>query len=246
MHLLKTAALSIGSLLLTAGTASADGTWSVGAFAGVTVDYYIGGDRSDIGVGPFLAYDTERLHLGFDGASYNFIARPDLTVGAGLSLRAEPDFPGGALFSGLDRGTAVEAGVFARQSLGESGYIGGGLRRDISSEHGGYEADLHVGTQFALGRVGVDASIGGKFRDGDLNHYLVGVSASEANGDRSAYDPGSSFIPYVGLTASVPLSDKVTLVGAASYEHLGSTYEDSPLVERNKTGSLGVGLVYQF
>lgn len=247
MKFFRNIALSTGGLLaLTTLPAGAEGTWSIGAFAGFTVDYYVGGDSTDGGLAPFLAYDTERLHIGFDGLSYKLISSPDLTFGTALSLRADPDFPDGALFDGLDRDTAIEAGLFARYAVGSSGYVGGGFMHDVSSEHSGYEADLHIGTEFGLGSVGIDLSLGGLFRDGDLNQYLIGVSDAEANPQRAAYAPGSSVVPYVEVIASFPLSDKLTLVGAASYQHLGSTYKDSPLVRRSNTGTLGLGLVYQF
>lgn len=226
MQNLKHFFLSATVMLVSAAPATADGTWALGVLGGAEANFYEGGDKTDAGAAPFLSYDTERLHLGFDGISYKFIADPALSVGAKLGWRAGPDFPDDTLFDGLDRDSAVEGGLFARYGFGPASYVGGGFMYDLSSEHGGYEADLYVGTEFAVGSVGVDISLGGKFRDGDLNHYLVGVSADEANGQRAAYAPGSSVIPYVELTAGFALSEKATLVGMISYEYLGSTYKD--------------------
>lgn len=246
LQMLRSTVFFVGSLFVTALPAAAEGTWTIGAFAGAESDYYVGGHSAEAGISPLIAYETDRFRIGFDGVSYSLIARSDLTFGVALGVRAGPDFPDGALFEGLDRDYAVEAGLFARYDIGTAGYVGGGIMHDVSSEHHGFEADLHVGTEFALGSVGVDLSLGGKFRSADLNQYLIGVSGSEANAQRAAYTPGSSVTPYIELSASVPLSEALTLVGAVSYEHLGETYEDSPLVNRSNASSLGLGLVYQF
>ncbi len=246
MQILRTLIASIGSVLVAAVPAAAEGRWSIGAFAGVQSDYYVGSDSWDDAFGGLLAYDTAKLHIGFDGISYRFLARSDVTLGVALGVRADPDFPDGALFDGLERDSAIEAGLFARYEIGTQAYIAGSLMQDVSSAHHGFEADLSVGTEHALGMVNLDLSLGGKFRDGDLNQYLVGVSSGEANGRRAAYTPGASVIPYIEVTSSVPLSDNITFVGAVSYQHLGSAYEDSPLVDHSNTGSLDLGLVYQF
>lgn len=241
----NTLIVSICTVFGLSSVALAEGEWTIGVGLGAQTELYRDDGNSLSGF-PFIAYDTERFHIGFDGISYKLVNTDQLGFNLHLSPRGDPDFPDTALFQGLDRDTAFEVGFSARQSLARDLYLQGSFLHDVSSEHDGYEAQVHLGRSFSSGRVHFDASVGVRYRSGDLNDYLVGVSASEANALRGAYGPGSTFSPVAQVSATVPVSDKTAVVGSLSYERFGSAYDDSPLTERGSQASAGIAVIYKF
>lgn len=236
---------SICAVFGLSSVAMAEGNWTIGFGLGAETELY-SDDGNSLSGFPFLAYDTERLHIGFDGLAYKLVNTDQLGFNLHLSPRGDPDFPDTALFQGLDRDTAFEVGFSARQSLAAELYLQGSFLHDVSSEHDGYEAQVHLGRSFSAGSVYFDASVGVRYRSGDLNDYLVGVSAAEANSLRSAYAPGSTFSPVAQVSATVPISDKTAVVGSLSYERFGDAYDDSPLTDKGSQASAGIAITYKF
>lgn len=108
------------------------------------------------------------------------------------------------------------------------------------------KAQVHVGKTFASGATEFDLSIGARYRDKDLNAYLVGVSAAEATFLRPAYSPDATLSPIAQISAILPISQNAVLIGSLSYEWFGDEYDDSPLVERGNAASAGLGIIYRF
>ncbi|WVX51386.1 hypothetical protein ROLI_044870 [Roseobacter fucihabitans] len=230
--------------------AVADGLFSNGNFsigAGVLSSSGIyKGEKSEAGFFPFLSYDSDRLHVGFDGIGLHVLNQDNVELTLLLGPGDSPDFPNkNPLFAGLKRGTPVDAGFEAAYDF-DAFYVAGGAMVDVSSEHKGYQAEAKIGSEFMLGEVGIDIGAGARFRDQKLNNFLYGVSAAEANGLRSAYDVGGTSEPFVDMTVSYLVSDDVILMGFMEYHPLDKKVHGSPLTNGKDSYSVGLGLIYSF
>ncbi len=226
-------------------SAQAEGRWSIGLGAGVESEVYQG-DDTNLGIGVNLEYETERLTIGFGGLSYKAVSSDTYEFTLRVAPRFDPDFPDSALFAGLDRDTAIEAGFFVRRDFGNDISAEASFLHDVSSTHDGYEAQVQLTKAFFAQSARIDASLGLRYRDGDLNAHLVGVSAAEANSLRGAYSPGSTISPNIQLSATIPVTANSALIGTLAYEHFGGSYSDSPLVENGGVAAAAIALVYQF
>lgn len=216
------------------------------AMAASTSSGLYSGDSAEFGLVPYLAYDRGNLHIAVDGLHYRVAEGDALSLSIGFAPRFGPDFPDTALFAGLDRDDTIEATLKGSFQLTSGVELSAGLKYDILSEHGGYEANLTVGRSVPLSGVIVESQLGFRHRSSDLNDYLVGVSPSEVNSGRSAYSPGATTSPFATLSLTLPVSERTALVGNASFDYFGDAYRDSPLVSKRWTTSIGLGVAHSF
>jgi outer membrane scaffolding protein for murein synthesis (MipA/OmpV family) len=250
MNLRHNVSLVVASVLFVTTGAMADGLFSNGRFSiGAGVGYASAiyrGDKADTGIAPFLSYESDRLQLDLGGIGYKVFNSDDLQLSLHIAAGEEPDFPkNNPLFAGLKRGTPVEIGFDVTRDFGGF-YVGGGMMYDASSEHKGYHAELVIGTEIDLGPVMVDIGGGARVRDRKLNNFLYGVSAAEANGNRSAYDVGRTTEPFIDMTMSYAISDNVALIGVADYHFLNKKVQNSPLTRDRDAYSVAFGMIYSF
>lgn len=250
MKLRYTSAAALIAALAGSTCAHADGLFSNGQFTiGAGVAHSNGiykGEKSEITGFPYVSYDSDRLHLGFDGIGYKLVNQENLEFSLLVAPGSSPDFPkNDPLFAGLKRETPITAGFDATYEF-DAFYVSGGAMFDVSSKHKGYEGELKIGSEFVLGAVGLDVGAGVRLRDRKLNNYLYGVSAAEANGNRAAYNVGSTTEPFIDVSMTYLISDKVALIGSAEYHQLDKKVHNSPLTNDKDSYSVGLGLLYSF
>lgn len=228
---------SIGS------AATADGNWIIGGFVGAEQNPFVGGEDT-AEIIPYIAFETERFHIGLDGISYTALETQDLEVELFIDPRFAPSFPDTALFDDLDRDDAIEVGASLRYSFGEF-YTDFALQGDVSGAHDGYEAEAAVGYQLETAGISLDLRAGLRARDSNLNTYLYGVSVEEATMARPTFEMDNTVNAFAELAALVPLSDSTFLMGEISYTDLGEA-EDSPLIDRSDRLGMVLGVAFQF
>ncbi len=232
------------ALICLATGAQAEGQWTLGILGGGSTGYYVG-EKDQLGAVPFIAYDTEKFHIGLDGLSYQVLDFGIGQIDASLGYRAAPEFPGDdPLFDGLKRDSAIELGLSTRLDFGNA-YLGLSADKDVSDVHDGVEANASVGYAVGLGSVGIDATVGAKFRDANLNQYLYGVSKAEQRPGRAAFAAGDTVTGFASITASYSLTRTVSVFGQADYESLGDN-ADSPLVDEDGVFGVKLGVLMQF
>ena len=242
-------AIALCAAMTTGSTATAEGTWILGAAVFGETGVYVG-QSDDVSLVPYIAYETERFEISIlDGLSYHVIARDgpgdsSTELSFVLAPRYAPDFGDGALFDGLDRDTAIEAGLDGRYETGAF-FVDARVVGDVSNTHKGYEASAFAGVQYDVGAFTFESGIGAKYRSSDLNQYLFGVSAADATASRAAFSPGNSTTGFASFSAAYALSDSVAVVGDITFEDLGNATR-SPLVDRSSNTSVALGLIYQF
>ncbi|MEL6641792.1 MAG: MipA/OmpV family protein [Pseudomonadota bacterium] len=221
----------------------AEGTWTIGAFAAGGQSPYVG-DKDEAALFPYLAYDTDTLHIGIDGLSYTLLDTGDLAFDVILTPRFAPDFPKTDLFDGLKRDDALELGFDATYAFGAA-YVGLAAAGDITDAHEGYSAQARIGYTFDVGDAAIDLAAGVEFRDAKLNNYLYGVADNETTATRTAFDVGDSTTAFASLSAVYPLSNNIFMIGEVSVEDLGDVSK-SPLVDRDRVTDLTIGVGFQF
>lgn len=229
--------------ILTTTPALADGDWIIGLLADGTQSPYVGGEDSADFI-PYIAYETDRFHIGIDEISYDVIDTGNLDVSVMLDPRFAPDLPNTALFDGLRRDDAYEVGVAASYSFGAT-TAGLSVQRDVSGAHNGLAGKLSFGYEAEVGPVALDLTAGVKLRDAKLNNYLYGVAEDEVTADRSAYKMGDTVNAFAEVTALMPLSENMYLLGEVTYSDLGKAV-DSPLVDRDNQTDILIGVLFQF
>lgn len=239
----------LGLTLFATSPLHADATWTLGAVVVGTTGPYVG-QEDEAELLSYFAFETDRFEVSVtDGLTYD-VFQGDGPDGEGISAslrlapRWSPDFGDDPLFDGLERDTAIEAG--AELSYGTRAFVlSAEILTDISDVHNGYQATVFAGAEVELGPVILEGGIGARHRSSDLNQYLFGVTAAEATTARAAYSPGDSTTGFASLTAILPLSDTMALIGDVTFEDLG-TLSASPLVSDDQRTSVAFGLVYRF
>lgn len=231
-------------LAFTANTASAEGQWTVGG-AGIGATGIYVGEEDTAGFAPIISYETEKFYIGLDGLSYQVFDYGLGQVDVALGYRGAPAFPDmDPLFDGLKRDDAVELGVSTNLDFGNA-YVGINALADISDAHGGKEADFNVGYVLNVGNLQVDTAVGARYRDAALNQYLFGVTEAEATAIRPAYAAKDTTTAFANVTVAYPITDTLSAVGQIGYEGLGDN-QDSPLVEKASSTSIGLGVIWSF
>jgi outer membrane scaffolding protein for murein synthesis (MipA/OmpV family) len=232
---------------------------SLGA-GGVYRPEYSGSDDYELKPFPFVMLRYERsgyvLELAGQDATLDVVRHPNLTAGPMLRYRMGRDKVSDPVVKRLDDlDDAVEAG--ARLAYGFD--VGGGrvtagvdYLRDVSGAHHGQTGqaslafDAPVGERLSVGLRGAVT-----YADRDFMRSYYGVDAAGAlRSGLPRYAPGSGLQgAEAGLSLRWAVSDRWSVIGAASYERLLDEAAKSPIVRlrgsRNQaTGALGV--VYGF
>ncbi len=221
------------------------GRWIAGLGASYSTTPYVGADNNEIDLVPYVAYQTDRLHVGIDEISAEIYDENGLSVEVALTPRWGPSFPDTSLFSGLERDMTFEGGAAARYQAGGF-YMSASARHDVLSVHDGFQTSFAIGTELETGSFEMDFSIGGTYRDKNLNGHLYGVAASEASSARTAYDPGGDWSPFAEVAVTYPITDTVALFAFAGIERHSARITDSPLVDKDQSSQIGVFVLTQF
>lgn len=223
--------------------AYAEGDWILGVLADGSQSPYVGGTDS-VDLIPYIAYETDRMHIGIDEISYELIDTGNLALSIMLDPRFAPDLPDTTLFDGLSRDTAFEAGFAASYGFGAAS-ANLSLQHDVSGVHDGFAGELSLGYEAELGQIALDLTAGLNFRDSNLNNYLYGVSTANVTAERAAFEMDNTVNVFAEMTALMQVSDNAFLLGEVRYTDLGEA-ADSPLVDRDNVTDLTLGLLFQF
>ncbi|MCF2870340.1 MipA/OmpV family protein [Octadecabacter sp. G9-8] len=221
----------------------AEGDWIVGLLLDGSQSPFVGGQDS-VQALPYIAYETGRLHIGIDEISYALVDSGRFDLSVMLDPRFAADLPDTALFDGLKRDDAFEAGFAASYAFGDAS-ANLSVQHDVSGVHDGLAAKLSLSHEAQLGAVGLDFTAGVKFQDSDLNNYLHGVATADVTADRAAFEMDNTINAFAQMNALMPISDNAFLLGEVTYTDLGEA-ADSPLVNRDHIADVTLGLLFQF
>lgn len=223
----------------------ADDRWTLGVAVAARDSAYAG-EGVRVRPFPYVGYEGERVYwrgvtLGvhllrterfvldavvagrFDGFDRGDLGRPELADNGVDADRL------------ADRDDAVDAGLAARWSWGEQELHLRALA-DVTDTSGGYELSADYGYRFRFGRSAIVPGVGVRWLSEDLADYYYGVRAEETFAG-TAYRADAALVPHVGVAFSRPLAGAWRLQGLLQYEWLPDELADSPLLERDASGS---------
>ncbi len=234
-----------------------DDHWTIGIGASIKDDGYAG-QGTRVRPFPWLGYEGRRVfwrglsggvhvlkgeHFGvdvvlsgrFDGFDIDDLGRQALASN-GLDARLLEDRD-----DGLDAGMAV---VWR----GRAGELKLSALADVSGTSEGYEWAADYGYALHWGHTTVVPGVGVRWMSGDLVDYYYGILDEEITRGVPTYRPGSALVPQVGVGFSRPLGERWKLIGAVNYRFLPSELTDSPLMDRDTGGAVGmrIGIGWSF
>ncbi len=223
------------------------GHFQLGAVGMVSSSPYRGDDNANFSGLPWLAFDSERLHVGIDGIRAKIVQGNWGSVSILGNLRSKPfDDDDSSYLRGLhERDWAFETGVAYDRKFGP-GNAHIAFLHDVSGEHDGKQVDATYTVPFQTGRFHYEVGGGVMWRDSDLNNYYVEVRSNEARADRAAYSADSAFLPHLDASIAYQLTERMKVHANASATFLPDEYTDSSIIEDDVIYGVSLGLVYQF
>lgn len=206
---------------------------------------------SEIEPVPFFRYENGPLEImtanGIE-ATLKLLGNRAFSVGLTSSVVMEDgyDADDSDFLKGMDElGTLYFAGLaFSGQYADWE--VGLDVVNDISGEHNGLEAELSIEYQWMMGDFQFQPSLSMTWMSKKTVDYFYGVSASEANSERPAYDPGASYEVGLELMVQRPIVGNFSAIGIAGISTFGKDIKDSPLVDGDYAVEGILGFIYTF
>ncbi len=150
-----------------------------------------------------------------------------------------------AALKGLsDRRNPVPLGVGTFQRTPIGGFFLYAMH-DVTS--GGVLAEATWGTKFEAGWATFYPLASLEYRSSAYVNYLYGVTAGEsAASGYAAYSPGASFVPLVGLAASIPIAGDWALQLQIRHRWFDSAITNSPIVSARTQQTGNIAITYEF
>jgi len=118
---------------------------------------------------------------------------------------------------------------------------------DIQDNSGGWVGELSYFRPLTFGKLLITPAVGVYYYDDAFNRYYYGVSNHESRrSGLSSWSPGSSWMPYMGLTMKYPLTRNLVLLANATYSVLPDEIKDSPMVDKDDSLTLLAGVSWRF
>lgn len=221
--------------------------WALGLGAAVSDSVYAG-EGTRVKPVPLLTYEGERFFWRGIGGGVHLLQQDGLSLDATLSGRMDgidrKDFGTRELAErGInralleDRDDGLDLGLAATWR-GSMGQLELGLKQDVTSASKGYEASLKYGYPFQWGGARIVPNVGISHMSKKLANYYYGTLPEEVARGVASYQPGSAAVPRIGVDVMRPFAGRWMFIGGVSYKKLPSKLSDSPLVEKDKNGSV--------
>lgn len=243
--------------------AAADTSMAVdAAIADKADDEFSIGLGGKVGVTPYKNYDTQWTPLPIVSYEGKYAYVRGFTAGAKL---INLDFLEFSIFAGYDdtsfnasdssnrrlrklsdRYSSAEAGLEVRL-LTPYGMLHASGAQDMLGNSNGQSGTIGYMQSLEYGDLELIPSAGVQWSSGRYNDYYYGVSGRESRkSGLEAYDAGSGFSPYVGLTIDYSLTEAWEIFCSGELVFLSDAIRDSPMVGRKTTHSLMLGFSYTF
>lgn len=237
------------TLISAAGIASAQQAprWGLGVGAAVSDSVYAG-EGTRVTPFPLVSYQGERFYWrGISGGAH-LVKRGGFTLDATLSARFDgidkDDFGVAELAErGIDRALledrddAFDLGL-AGSWRGAYGQLDLGIKGDITSTSKGHEANISYSYPIQWGATRIAPNIGVSHLSKKLANYYYGTLPDEVARGVTSYQPGSAAVARIGVDLMRPFAGNWVFIGNVAYRKLPTKLSDSPLVEKDKDGSV--------
>ncbi|EKU82976.1 outer membrane protein [Massilia sp. UYP32] len=235
--------LAISSL----ASAQQPSRWGLGVGAAVSDSVYAG-EGTRVTPFPLVSYEGERFYWrGIQGGAH-LVKRGGFALDATLSARFDgidrDDFGVLELAErGIDRALledrddAFDLGL-AASWRGALGQLDLGVKGDVTSASKGIEVNLSYGYPFQWGAMRITPNVGVSHLSKKLANYYYGTLPGEVARGVASYQPGSAAVARIGVDVVRPFAGNWVFIGNVGYRKLPTKLSDSPLVEKDKDGSV--------
>lgn len=166
-----------------------------------------------------------------------------------VSLMGKPRFNGyesddsDALKGMEDRNWSFDAGVRVDWTndlcvLSFNGIV------DTLHEHDGQELSLNISKAFF--RRSLIPHAGVHWKSQNLVDYYYGVSGDEVKASRPSYEADPAWNYDAGVRVNIPFEENWVIMGDFTYEWMGDSITDSPIVDETGAFSTLLGAAYRF
>lgn len=239
--------LSTASGLAVAQQTDGPPRWGLGVGVAVSDSVYAG-EGNRVTPFPLVSYQGERFYWRGIGGGAHLVKRDGFALDATLSARMDgidkDDFGVRELAErGIDRSLiedrddALDLGLAATWR-GAYGQIDVGVKGDITGTSKGYETSLSYAYPIQWGKTRISPNVGVSHLSKKLANYYYGTLPEEVARGVVKYEPGSAAVARIGVDVVHPFAGRWAFIGNVSYKNLPTKLSDSPLIEKDKDGSV--------
>lgn len=242
--------LALGVLIASSSFAvNAESAFSLGAGVGVVETPYKQYDSKVYPV-PVVTWESDSFWFrGIGGGYYLWNDDADqLSVMAYYSpWHFKPGDSDNSQLRQLDKRSSTVMAGLSYLHYTAYGFLRTSLAGDVLDNSNGVVADLAWLYRYERGALAVTPGIGVEWNSQKQNEYYYGISGAEARrSGLSSYDPNDSWNPYLELSISYQLTEKLSVYGTGRYTHVADEIKDSPMVDKSWAGLLSTGVTYNF
>jgi len=241
--------VTLATLLAVSVSASAQQAprWGLGVGAAVSDSVYAG-EGTRVTPFPLVSYQGERFYWRGIGGGAHLVKRGGFALDATLSARFDgidrDDFGVAELAErGIDRALledrddAFDLGLAASWS-GAAGQLDLGVKSDVTGTSKGHEASITYSYPIQWGGARIAPNIGVSHLSKKLANYYYGTLPEEVARGVTHYQPGSAAVARIGIDVMRPFAGNWVFIGNVAYRKLPTKLSDSPLVEKDKDGTV--------
>jgi len=219
--------------------------WTVGALVIDRDAPYRELDEDLIAV-PLVRFEGERAYLRGLRGGLRLIQSPEYELAVFAQARLDGyDSEDSPFLAGMaDRRVSLDLGISSTWISQKVGALELSVAADALDRSGGVELAASWTGRFGAGGWLFYPGASLRWQDASLVDYYYGVRTGEAQLGRPAYSADSAITPELSLLATRTLGERWNLFARAGHTWLPSEVRDSPLVDRNGSTSLLIGIGY--
>lgn len=235
--------LVLCALLLSPWSVFAQEQWLVGAGVVFQPNPFLKKSTTVLPV-PMAEYQGEKMLLQLGRLRYVMSKAGRWDIFGQAAIRFEGFDTEDRNMQGMkERKPALEAGAgIARSNIG--GTVEFGFRHDLVNSHRGYSVDARYDFTIGDANLLLQPRVGISYRSRRLVNYYYGVDAAEANANRPAYRGDYSVNVFIGGQTLYKLRTRLWATVGMQVERLGSSIQDSPIIDKSYQVSGHIGLIY--
>ena len=224
-----------------------DSHFSIG-FAYINGDSIYSDGETKSRLVPYLSFESERIRVSVqEGLTYQLITKSDLSFDVSLSPNFKPyesqDAPS---LVGMKREMTIDGSISSSYKVTRGLTAKIKLTTEVTNEFKGTGADVSISQFIPISGIPVIFKAGSSWYDENRAEYFYGVYESEATDLREQYDPGPVLIPYLAISSFYTLSPKANLFGTVSSTMFPDKIASSPVVEKELSVNVVIGMGYKF
>lgn len=239
----------LGVSLLSSLVNAADNSWSLGASAGFELFPYKGVNNKVLPF-PMVGYEGDNFFIrGLGAGAYLWNDKENqLAVNLFYSpLQFRPNKSDDHQIKQLDKRRSTMMGGLSYKHVADWGTIRTSFSADMLNNSNGLYADTAYLYPIQLNNLRLTPGIGAGWYSSNFNDYYYSISSNESRrSGLNHYNAGSSWAPYVELTANYKIDDSWSAFASGRCVRLDSEVKDSPMVDQSYSAIIATGITYSF